>query len=63
MNVAKVAHLTGHSNAIYSLEKSIYQNNIYSSSADGFIVEWDIEKKGDGKLYNADVADIIIVAS
>ena len=50
MNVAKVAHLTGHSNAIYSLEKSIYQNNIYSSSADGFIVEWDIEKKGDGKL-------------
>jgi WD40 repeat protein len=50
ITVAKVAHFTGHRDAIYSLERSMYQHSIYSASADGFIAEWNTRDGGDGKL-------------
>ena len=50
ISVAKVANFSGHRAAVYTLEKSINKNCFYSSGADGLIVEWNIEKKDDGKL-------------
>lgn len=46
----KLAHFSGHKGAIFSLEKSIAQDCIYSGGDDGYVAEWNIVAKGDGKL-------------
>jgi WD repeat-containing protein 61 len=48
--VRKKAHFSGHKGAIFSIEKSIHANCIYSGGDDGYVAEWDLETKGDGKL-------------
>jgi WD40 repeat protein len=50
ISIAKVANFSGHRAAVYTLEKSINKNCLYSSGADGLIVEWNKETKGDGNL-------------
>jgi len=50
ISIAKIANFIGHRGAVYTLEKSINKNCIYSSGADGLIVEWNTEKKDEGKL-------------
>jgi WD40 repeat protein len=48
--VHKQAHFSGHKGAIFSLEKSIAANCVYSGGDDGYIAEWNLVAKGDGKL-------------
>ncbi|MEI6595106.1 MAG: WD40 repeat domain-containing protein [Bacteroidota bacterium] len=50
INITKITNFSGHRAAVYTLQKSIHTNCLYSSGADGLIVEWDTEKKDDGKL-------------
>ncbi len=50
IKVAKVANFSGHRAAVYTLEKSANKNCLYSSGADGLVVEWNAETGGDGKL-------------
>jgi WD40 repeat protein len=50
LNVSKIAHFSGHKDAVFALGKSTQANSFYSGGADGYIVEWDIESKQNGKL-------------
>lgn len=50
INVSKIAHLSGHQGAIYTLCKGILPNQFFSAGADGFIVEWDMQDLSKGKL-------------
>ncbi len=38
--ISKLGEISGHSGAIYDLAN--YQNTVFSASADGFIVQWDV---------------------
>lgn len=48
--MSKVAHLQGHSDAIYDFSVDPQNALIYSASADGHIVVWDYQKSKDGTL-------------
>lgn len=50
MIVSKIAHFSGHKDAIFALSDSTKGNTFYSGGADGYVVEWDIESKQNGKL-------------
>lgn len=50
LNVSKIAHFSGHKDAVFALGTSTQANTFYSGGADGYIVEWDIESKQNGKL-------------
>jgi len=50
IKVTKIGHFSGHKGAIFTLEKGIKENAIYSGADDGYIVEWDLASKGDGNL-------------
>jgi WD40 repeat protein len=50
INVTKVAHFSGHNGPIYSLCTAINPKQFYSGGNDGYVVLWDTETKGDGKL-------------
>ncbi|MCE2787834.1 MAG: WD40 repeat domain-containing protein [Bacteroidota bacterium] len=50
LNVSKIAHFSGHKDAVFALCASTQANTFYSGGADGYIVEWDIESKQNGKL-------------
>src|SRR5688572_1351117 len=41
----KIAELSGHTHSIYTLEKGEKPHLIFSAGSDGYITEWDIEKK------------------
>jgi WD40 repeat protein len=42
--------LEGHKDAVYSLIKGKSSNTFYSSGGDGMIVQWNLDKKGEGEL-------------
>jgi WD40 repeat protein len=48
VEVEFVRELTGHRGAVYSLFQDAEPNLIYSSSGDGFVVEWDLANVDDG---------------
>jgi WD40 repeat protein len=48
--VHKKAHFSGHKGAIFSIEKSVRPNCIYSGGDDGYVVEWNLATLEDGKL-------------
>ncbi len=50
MNITKVGQFSGHQNSIYTISKSLKEGHFYSGASDGFVVEWNIEKPGDGVL-------------
>ncbi|MFN4971622.1 MAG: WD40 repeat domain-containing protein [Bacteroidota bacterium] len=50
ISVAKIAHFSGHKGAVYTLCKSVNDYCIYSGGDEGYVAEWNIETKGDGKL-------------
>lgn len=50
INITKVAHFSGHNGPIYSLCTAIKPKQFYSGGNDGYVVLWDTESKGDGKL-------------
>ncbi len=50
MNVSKIAHFSGHNGPIYSLCHALKQNEVYSGGNDGFVVLWNLEHEGDGRL-------------
>lgn len=50
IKISKIAHFSGHKDAIFALGYGLTQDLFYSGGADGYIVEWDLINKGDGKL-------------
>lgn len=50
IQVAKVAHLHGHRDAVYNFVVDKESRKIFSAGADGYIVEWDIDNPEKGKL-------------
>lgn len=50
LNVAKIAHFSGHKDAVFALSPALHSETFYSGGADGFVVEWDIPSKTNGKL-------------
>ena len=50
ISAEKVATLTGHKDAVYALEEAPGSSLFYSAGADGYVVEWDLDKPYDGTL-------------
>lgn len=50
INIAKIAHFSGHKGSIFSLCKGLHPDTFYSGADDGYVVEWNLVTKGDGKL-------------
>lgn len=50
MNIKKIAQLTGHKAAVYTLDKGNKPNLFLSGAGDGWIVEWDLNQPKDGQL-------------
>lgn len=48
VQVTKLHTLTGHKEAIYTLEGGVKSNEFYSAGADGFVVKWDLENPESG---------------
>lgn len=48
VQITKLHTLTGHKEAIYTLERGIKSNDFYSSGADGFVVKWDLDNPESG---------------
>jgi WD40 repeat protein len=50
IKITKLNQYSGHKDCIYSLSLSLNDACFYSGAGEGFVVEWDIENKADGKL-------------
>ncbi len=50
MNVTKIAHLTGHTGAIFAITEGSDEQHILSGAGDGWVVEWDLAKPDVGRL-------------
>lgn len=50
MRIKRLAHFTGHKDCIYALAPALKPDCFYTGAAEGYIVEWNYEKKGDGEL-------------
>lgn len=50
INVSKIAHLSGHQGAIYTLCSGLLPGYFFSAGADGFVVEWNTQDVNKGKL-------------
>lgn len=50
INIAKIAHFSGHKGSIFSLCRGLDPDTFYSGADDGYVVEWNHRTKGDGKL-------------
>ncbi len=50
MNVSKIAHFSGHKGSIFSLCAGLHEHTFFSGADDGYVVEWNMETKGDGRL-------------
>lgn len=50
IKISKIAHFSGHKDAIFALGYGLTPALFYSGGADGYIVEWDLITRGDGKL-------------
>lgn len=50
IEIKKFATLTGHRDAIYTLQSGEFDHIVYSAGGDGMIVEWDLRKPDQGEL-------------
>jgi WD repeat-containing protein 61 len=50
MNISKIAHFSGHKGSIFSLCAGLHEHTFFSGADDGYVVEWNMETKGDGQL-------------
>ncbi|WP_420583313.1 WD40 repeat domain-containing protein [Reichenbachiella sp.] len=50
VQIEKTITYTGHSDAVYTLEKGVEPHLFYSAGGDGHIVEWDLNKTESGRL-------------
>ena len=50
LNVKKIAQLTGHNAAIFSIIPGKDDQHFFSGAGDGWVVEWDQENPDLGKL-------------
>lgn len=50
VQIEKTITYTGHSDAVYTLEKGVEPHLFYSAGGDGNIVEWDLNKTDSGRL-------------
>ncbi len=50
ISAEKTATLNGHKDSIYALEEASGSSLFYSAGADGYVVEWDLDKPYDGVL-------------
>lgn len=50
ITVKKVAHFKGHKDAVYSFQVGGTKQKIYSVGADGYVVEWDVNRPENGNL-------------
>jgi WD40 repeat protein len=50
MNVSKIAHFSGHKGSIFSLCAGLHQHTFFSGADDGYVVEWNMQTKGDGRV-------------
>ncbi len=50
VEVKKINTYTGHQGAVYTLEKGATPNIVYSSGADGQVIEWDLNNPENGRL-------------
>ncbi len=50
MHVKKIAHLTGHTGAIFAITEGGDEQHILSGAGDGWVVEWDLAKPEVGRL-------------
>ena len=50
VQIEKAITYTGHSDAVYTLEKGVEPHLFYSAGGDGNIVEWDLNKTESGRL-------------
>jgi WD40 repeat protein len=50
INITKIAHFSGHKGSIFSLCNGLEEYTFFSGADDGYVVEWNHEIKGDGKL-------------
>src|SRR6478735_5254138 len=50
LQVAKIAHFSGHRGSIFSLCKGLEPHTFFSGADDGYVVEWNQQTKADGKL-------------
>ncbi|MES2559888.1 MAG: WD40 repeat domain-containing protein [Bacteroidota bacterium] len=50
MNVSKIAHFSGHKGSIFSLCAGLHEHTFFSGADDGYVVEWNMATKGDGRL-------------
>lgn len=48
--VSKIAHFTGHKGSIFSLCEGLHEHTFFSGADDGYVVEWNMDTKGDGRL-------------
>lgn len=50
LNVAKMADLDGHKDCIYALAEGYQAHEFYTGGGDGWVVLWDLEAGGPGRL-------------
>lgn len=50
VNITKVAHLTGHKDAVYNFVIDKKERKVYTVGADGYLVRWGLEGDLNGKL-------------
>ncbi len=50
ISITKIGQFAGHVNSIYSILPSFQENKVYTGGADGYVVEWDLNSKGDGLM-------------
>ena len=48
--IENLANFEGHKSSIYALEGMVDSRYFFSGSADGMVVQWDVESKENGKL-------------
>jgi WD40 repeat protein len=52
VSVSLLQKFTGHAGSIYGLYFSRQNKRVYTGAADGYVVEWDLEKPDEGKLIS-----------
>ncbi len=50
LNISKIAHFSGHKGSIFSLCTGTEPHTFFTGADDGYVVEWNAQTKGDGKL-------------
>lgn len=50
IKISKLNQFTGHKDCIYALSTSLNNNAFYSGAGEGYVVEWNLLEKTDGKL-------------